>query len=123
MQSSLKAELARLGPLRAIPGVQSGSSARFSLTLERKDWPELNSIAATMVLARRGMAMLAAKGVIETLIDETRNQERGCAVVLLPRTESAEAVIAELGMAGIRALHDDHEADRQERIGHGPETR
>ena len=111
MKSSLKEEFARLGPVRAVSRVHSGSRARFSLILERKDWPHLNVIAATMALARRGMTMLAAKRAIEALIAESKDQGPGHAAILLPHTDTVEAVIADLGRAGIRAVHNDHRAE------------
>ncbi len=111
MKSSLKAEFARLGPVQAISRVRSGSRARFALTLTREGWPDLNSIAATMALSRRGLTMLAAKKTVEDLIRQSSEQAEGHAIVLLPMTDTIEAVISDLAKAGIRAIHVDHKAD------------
>ncbi|MCG4274679.1 hypothetical protein K6W40_15350 [Acetobacter senegalensis] len=107
----MKAEFARLGPVRAISRVRSGSRARFALTLTREGWPALNSIAATMALSRRGLTMLAAKKTVEDLIRQSSEQAEGHAIVLLPMTDTIEAVISDLAKAGIRAIHVDHKAD------------
>ncbi|NVN38924.1 hypothetical protein HUK81_19135, partial [Komagataeibacter swingsii] len=95
----MKAEFARLGPVRAISRVRSGSRARFALTLTREGWPDLNSIAATMALSRRGLTMLAAKKTVEDLIRQSSEQAEGHAIVLLPMTDTIEAVISDLAKA------------------------
>ncbi len=110
MKLSLKAEFERLGPVRAVDRVQSGSRARFFLTLKRQHWSQLNAIAATQVMAKHGMTMLAAKRTIEAMIDESKDVGEGCASIVLPVVESVDDVIADLSKAGIKAVHNDHKA-------------
>ncbi len=96
MDSSLKARFARLGPIRAVDQVSSGSPARFVLRL-RQGQIVPRTVDAALTLARRGLPLLRAKRAMETLIaaDST--------FVDLPMVEDADAVIAELHAAGIAA--------------------
>jgi putative transcriptional regulator len=96
MDSSLRERFARLGPIRAIDRVTSGSPAVFVLRLTL-DGPRPRTIDATHVLARRGITMLRAKRATETLL------ENGRVFVDLPMVEDVEVLIGELAAAGIAA--------------------
>lgn len=110
MKSSLKAEFERLGPIRVVDRVHSGLRARFFLSLERQHWPQLDAIAATQAMARRGMTMLAAKRTIEAMIEDSKDMVEACASIVLPSVESVDAVVADLSKAGIKAVYNDHKA-------------
>ena len=80
MDSSLRERFARLGPIRGISPVLSGSPAVIVLRLSAE--PEhINSIAAIHALVRRGVKIRTAKRAVETMI------ERGEAVVSAPTVE------------------------------------
>jgi putative transcriptional regulator len=96
MDSSLRERFARLGPIRAIDRVTSGSPAVFVLRLAL-DGSRPRTIDATHALARRGMTMLRAKRAIESLV------EKGRVFVDLPTVEDTSALTADLGKAGIAA--------------------
>lgn len=96
MDSSLKERFARLGPVRAVGRVTSGTPAVFSIRLQ-PDHPAPRTIDAMFVLARRGLSMLRAKRQIEAVI------ETGQATVELPIVEDTSTVVAELDMAGFEA--------------------
>ncbi|GBQ91265.1 hypothetical protein AA13595_3078 [Gluconacetobacter johannae DSM 13595] len=113
MKSSLRARFERLGPIRDIERVQSGSRGRFVLSLSRNDWPGLNAIAATMALAKRGMKVSAAKKLIDELIaDSEKAGVSTCSASLqVPKVESPAALLADLREAGVKAVHVDQKAD------------
>ncbi|NPD69770.1 helix-turn-helix domain-containing protein (plasmid) [Lichenicola cladoniae] len=92
----MKERFARLGPVRAVDRVTSGTPAVFSIRLQ-SDHPDLKTIDAMFVLARRGLSMLKAKRQIEAVI------ERGQATVELPTVEDTSAVVADLDKAGFEA--------------------
>lgn len=97
MNSSLRERFARLGPVRAVDRVPSGTPAVFMLRLHPNgDAPR--SVDAMFVLARRGLSMLKAKRHIETLL------EQGKAFVQLPTVEDPQAVTQELAAAGVDAI-------------------
>lgn len=94
MDSSLRARFARLGPVREIDRVTSGSPAAFALKLA----PGVpRTIDATLTLARRGISMLKAKRAIEAVL----GAETVC--LSLPIVEDVATVISELGTAGFIA--------------------
>jgi putative transcriptional regulator len=96
MESSLRERFARLGPIRAIDRVTSGSPATFVLSLPPgHSIPQ--TIDGTVSLARRGMTLLKAKQVIEALVEIRR------VVVGLPIVEDPEILATELAEAGITA--------------------
>jgi putative transcriptional regulator len=98
MNSSLREHFARLGPIRAIDRVLSGSTVAFVLHLPKDRFaPELKVIDAMFTLARRGINMLQAKRAIEALLDQGRIS------VELPTVEDTQAVVQELAAAGIAA--------------------
>lgn len=96
MDSSLRERFARLGPVRGIDRVTSGSPAVFVLRLAL-DGSRPRTIDATHALARRGLSMLRAKRAIESLV------EKGRVFVDLPTVEDTEALTADLAKAGIAA--------------------
>jgi putative transcriptional regulator len=100
MDSKLKERFERLGPIRAVDRVQSGSAAVLVLRLPNP--PAIpRPIDAMFALARRGMTMLRAKRAIETLI------ETGRVFVELPTVESIEALVGELKASGVAAASID----------------
>jgi putative transcriptional regulator len=96
MDSSLKERFARLGPIRTIDRVSSGSPAVFVLRLPL-DGAIPRTIDATLTLARRGMTMLRAKRAVEALL------EKGRVFVELPTVEDTAALTDDLRKAGISA--------------------
>ena len=96
MDSSLRERFARLGPIRAVDRVSTGSPAVFVLRL-----PPGRGIPRTIdgmfALARRGLTMLRAKRTIEALVEDGR------VFVQLPMVEDPQALAAELAGAGIAA--------------------
>ena len=96
MDSSLTERFARLGPIRAIDRVPSGSPATFVLELP-PDRRMPRTIDGMFALARRGLTMLRAKRAIEALVGEDQ------VFVGLPTVEAPRAVVAERAKAGIAA--------------------
>jgi putative transcriptional regulator len=96
MDSSLRERFARLGPIRAIDRVTSGSPAVFVLRTAL-DGTRLKTIDATYALARRGMSMLRAKRATESLSEDCR------VFAELPMVEDVQAVIADMAACGIAA--------------------
>lgn len=98
MDSSLRERFARLGPVRAIDRVPSGSPAAFVLRVPQQTGLRgIRTIDAMFVLARRGLTMLRAKRCVEAVV------EHGTAQVELPTVEDVGAVVTELARAGIEA--------------------
>lgn len=96
MDSSLRERFGRLGPIRGIDRVASGSSAVFVLSLTEGTTPP-RTIDGMLALARRGIPMLRAKRAIESLV------EHGRVFIDLPIVESPAALIDDLDNAGISA--------------------
>ncbi|WP_430912392.1 helix-turn-helix domain-containing protein [Methylobacterium sp. sgz302541] len=96
MKSSLKERLGRLGPIRDVPRVASGSPLILSLSPNRTA-REVLTVPATLALAKRGLTLLKAKRVIEEMLD------KGRAVARVPTVEDEGAMARELGEAGCRA--------------------
>jgi putative transcriptional regulator len=92
----LRERFARLGPIRAIDRVTSGSPAVFVLRLPL-DGPRPRTIDATHALARRGLSMLRAKRAVESLL------EKGRIFVDLPMVEDTKVLTDDLAKAGIAA--------------------
>ena len=99
--SKLKERFARLGPVRGIDRVASGSPADLVLR-PATDIAAIKTISVALALARRGMSLLQAKRAVEAVV------EQGEAFVHVPTVEDLAALAGELGAAGIRAsrLHD-----------------
>jgi putative transcriptional regulator len=96
MKSSLKEQFARLGPIRELNRVQSGSPAVLALR-PGQVLAEVKTITAAISLARRGVSLLKAKRAIEEMLS------RGRAVVLLPMVEDASILARELAGSGVRS--------------------
>lgn len=96
MRSKLRERFARLGPVRAVDRVQSGSHVDLVLR-PGPDRAKLKTIDAIMALVRRGMTMLRAKRAIETMLAD------GEVVVDVPIVEDLPALASELRKAGFKA--------------------
>jgi putative transcriptional regulator len=96
MESSLRERFARLGPVRAIDRVASGSPAVFVLA-PLADRAGLETVAAAVELSRRGIPLLRAKRVLERMVAEGR------AYVGLPTVEDPDALARALAALGIDA--------------------
>lgn len=94
MKSSLKERFARLGPVRDVSRVRSGSPVDLVLRPGRER-AKIQTVSATMSLARRGLTMLRAKRAIETML------KTGDAVVQVPKVENQAALARELREAGV----------------------
>lgn len=95
MDLSLRERLARLGPIRAVDRVSSGSPAAFVLRLIPGRAPR--TIDGALALARRGITLLKAKRAMEAMM------ETGRAFVDLPTVEDALALTRDLADAAIAA--------------------
>ena len=91
---SLKARLARLGPVRGIDRVPSGSPVALALTLGG-ELAAIKTVSAALALAKRHLPMLRGKRAMEALVDTGR------AYVLVPVVEDVAALIAELAAYGV----------------------
>lgn len=102
MSSKLKERLARLGRVRGVDRVSSGSPAVFVLR-KSEDFDIAGLIDAAMVLARRGVSLAQGKRAIEQMI------ERTIAAIELPAVEDKVAVVRELKRLRIAAtaMRDD----------------
>ena len=115
MDSSLRERFARLGPIRAIDRVSSGSPAVFVLRLSHNGAVP-KTIEAALAIARRGATMLRAKRAMEEMLATGRS------FVELPMLENASVLAAELARAGISAAAVDPSPpldvrDLRERLG------
>ena len=94
--SRFKERIARLGPIRAVDRVPSGS--RVIVELRVSDAGRVNVITATEALARRGLSMLKAKRAIEAAL------AAGSHRLIVPTVENIESLTADLAAAGIEAV-------------------
>jgi len=94
MKSSLSALSGPRVQIRDVPRVRSGSRAKFLLRAERSN---LRGPQAALALAKRGLTLRAAHGVV------TRLYDRSFAVVELPAVENARKVVRDLAGAGVAA--------------------
>jgi DNA-binding transcriptional regulator YiaG len=94
-KSSLRERFARLGPVRDVDRNRFGSPVALVL---RPDRARIETVSATMALAKRGLSLLRAKRTIELTV------ESGEARVQLPKVASIPDVIRELKASGIRAV-------------------
>jgi DNA-binding transcriptional regulator YiaG len=92
MKSKLKERFARLGPIRDVPRVSSGSPVALVLR-PMTDRTILATISATKALVARGMTMLRAKRAIEAALE-------GEAVIEVPMVEHLPALASEFREAG-----------------------
>jgi putative transcriptional regulator len=95
MKSSFKERLKRLGPVRAVSQVVSGSPVVMSLRPATNR--EVNPISATVSLARRRLSLLRAKRAVEEMVATGRT------VIELPKVESQVLLTAELAELGVVA--------------------
>ncbi len=93
MKSSLKERLERLGPVRDVSRVASGSPVLISLRPAAHR--DVNPVSATVLLAGRGLSLLRAKRAVEEML------ANGRAVIELPKVESRTSLTAELEQFGI----------------------
>jgi len=96
MHSKLKERFARLGRVRGVDRVRSGSPADLVLR-PRSDHAKVKTIDARMALVRRGTTMLRAKRTIEAMLAD------GEVVVGVPVVEDLSALASELRKAGVEA--------------------
>ena len=96
MRSKLKERIERLGPVRGVDRIASGSPVDLVLR-PGPDRAKIKTIDATMALARRGMTLLRAKRAIEALLDD------GEVSVEVPTVEDLAALARDLRKAGIEA--------------------
>lgn len=96
MNPELRELFARLGLVRAIDRVPSGSAAAFVLR-PADGLAGVKSVTATLSLARRGPPLLRAKRTVEEMI------ERGRAYIALSTVEDVATLVAELAQSGISA--------------------
>lgn len=94
-RSSLRARLERLGPVRDIDRVASGSPEDFLLA--GADPGKVDVIAASLSLARRGVSLLKAKRAIEAMLTAGRTY------IHLPKVEDTAALATELAGADVTA--------------------
>lgn len=85
MDSSLRGQFARLGPIREIDRVPSASAAVLALRPDRV-LANVRTVTAAISLARRGISLLKAKRALEEMLS------KGRAVVLLPTVESVSVL-------------------------------
>jgi len=96
MKSELKARFERLGPIRDVDRVHSGSAVDLIIR-PAKDLASIRTIDAVNALARRGMSLLQAKRAVERMI------ESGEASIHLSTVEGERELARELGAAGVSA--------------------
>jgi putative transcriptional regulator len=94
MSSRLKERLERLGPVRGVDRVASGSPVDLVLRAG-PDRAKIKTIDATMALARRGMTLLRAKRAIEAMLAD------GEVAVGVPTVEDWAALARDLTKAGV----------------------
>lgn len=96
MKQELKERLARLGPIRDIDRVSSGSPV--DLVIRPADGlAKVNTIETALALARRHMQLADAKAAVERMVEE------GEAAVHVPMVENETALAEHLSRAGIAA--------------------
>jgi hypothetical protein len=98
MNYGLRERFARLGRVRAIDRVSSGSPAAFVLGLGSGGLGGARTISAALALAKRGLPLGQAKRAVEQVV------EHGRCVVELPTVEDVEAVRHDLALAGFAAV-------------------
>jgi putative transcriptional regulator len=102
MDSALRARFERLGPVRELERVTSGSPAAIVFKILPTSLPR--TIDATRTLARRGISLLKAKRAVEaSMVGET-------VCVALPCVEDVAVVLRELTDAGFEAAEAGAEA-------------
>ena len=97
MKRLLRERFARLGPIRDIVRVSSGSPAVLALR-PAADLARVRTIPAIRSLAKRGMKMIGAKRAVERMV------EKGEVVVAVPTIEPGKGLIRDLRAAGVKAV-------------------
>lgn len=97
MKSSLREQLGRLGPVRAVDLVSEGSPAVLTLQIDPTG-KSVATVTAAVSLVRRGLSMLQAKRTVERLI------EAGEVTIKVPRVEDREQLARDLVEAGVITL-------------------
>lgn len=97
MKSSLKEQLERLGPVKAVDLVSEGSPAVLTLQIDPRG-KTVATVTAALSLVRRGLSMLQAKRAVERLIEE------GEVTIKVPRVEDRERLARDLFGAGVIML-------------------
>lgn len=96
MKRTLKERFERLGPIRGIDRVRSGSAV--TLILRPDDgMAKVRTIDLAQHLAKRGLSLLRAKRAVEKML------ERREVTIRLPTVESEFALAADLKAAGVKA--------------------
>lgn len=88
--------MARLGPVRDVPRVTSGSPVVMVLRPAQAH-RRLNTVSASLALAKRGLSLLQAKRAIEEMID------KGSVAIELPMVEDRSVFRDEMAAAGVDA--------------------
>lgn len=89
VELSLRERFARLGPVRAIDRVASGSPVGL-LLVPVADHARVLTVSVAIELARRGMSLLQAKRAVEEMLDQGR------VYVRLPVVEDVAGLIGTL---------------------------
>lgn len=95
MRSDLRQRLERLGPVRDVSRVTTGSPA--IIAIQRTPDAGLKAVSATTALAKRGVSLLEAKCAIEEMI------AKGRAVVTLPIVEDTATLTRHMADCGVSA--------------------
>lgn len=91
MNSKLKVQLARLGPVQAVPRHPFGSTGEVRLVVAGT----VRKVSAALALVSRGLSMCRARDAVDTMI------EQGEITVTLPTIEDRYALAGELAECGI----------------------
>ena len=91
MNSKLRAQLARLGPVQAAPRHRFGFVGDVRLVPAGA----VRKVSAALALVSRGLSMREARDVVNTMV------ERGGVTVRLPTIEDRRALASELAQCGI----------------------
>lgn len=91
MNSKLRAQLARLGPVQAAPRHRFGSAGEVRLVPAGA----VRKVSAALALVARGLSMREARDAVGTMV------ERGEVIVTLPTIEDRHALADELTECGV----------------------
>ena len=94
MNSSLREQLGRLGPKRAVDQNLSGSPAIVALR-PSSDLGGVRTIPAIQSLHRRGLSVVRAKRAVEAMVD------KGLVVIAAPKVENLSALARDLADSGV----------------------
>ena len=91
MNSKLRAQLARLGPVQAAPRHRFGSAGEVRLVPAGA----VRKVSAALALVSRGLSMREARDAVNTMV------ERGGVTVTLPTIEDKQVLAGELAQCGV----------------------